>query len=198
MSKPPRKGKGPRRSQDGRGFDENALTQLTSKIDKNLGAKDNKRKNPPTTASGNQHQKRQRGSDEISSERDPKRKSKDNRDELLEEIRALGGDERDLELIQDIDSEDDEYVKDSKKPIDKSLKDELAKFSKELGFADLAPVEASDDEVEEEDEVEDEEVDDDGEEEQEAAEEEEDESDDDESVAPAPRKPGDMVSCSHK
>ncbi|KAM5367843.1 hypothetical protein ACJZ2D_009848 [Fusarium nematophilum] len=135
MAKPSRKGKGHRSSQGGPGLDENSLDNLTSTIDKKLNSNDHKRKQPPTKAAGNQHQKRQRNSESSSSE---KKSSKIENDALLEEIKALGGDERDLELIQDIDSDDEGYAQDSKdsKAVDKSLKDELAALSKQLGFAE--------------------------------------------------------------
>ena len=163
MAKPQKKGKGPRRSQDGRKFDDNALDQLTSKIDGKLSSNDHKRKKPPTSSTDDQHQKRQRNSQSSFSEKN----AKEDDEALLEEIRALGGDESDLALIKDIDSDDEDYVKDSKKPLDKSLKDELAAFSKQLGLAELAPSEASDEE-------EDVEGDEDDEEEEESEEDEDD------------------------
>jgi ribosome biogenesis protein MAK21 len=173
MAKPAKKskGKGPRSSSKGPSFDNSALDNLTSTIDKKLG----KRKQPPTKANGDQHQKRQRNSEGSSSEKSGKIDEKT----LLEEIRALGGDESDLALIQDIDSDDEEYAQGPKdsKAIDKSLKDELAAFSKQLGFTELEMSEASDqddegeeDEDEGDNDAEDDEVegadDDDSEEEQ--------------------------------
>ncbi|KAF5025267.1 hypothetical protein F66182_2652 [Fusarium sp. NRRL 66182] len=156
MPKPAKKGKGPRRSQNGPGLDNNAIDHLTSTIDKKLGSNDHKRKQPPTKAAGDQYQKRQRNSEGSSSD---KNSGKIDNKTLLEEIKALGGDESDLALIQDIDSDDEGYTQNSNdsKPIDKSLKDELSAFSKQLGFAELAMSEASDqdeDEDEEEDEAE--------------------------------------------
>ncbi|KAF4338244.1 ribosome biogenesis MAK21 [Fusarium beomiforme] len=144
MAKPTKKGKvkGPRSSSKGPKFDDNALDNLTSTIDKKLG----KRKQPPTKATGDQHQKRQRNSEGSFSEKSGKVDQKT----LLEEIRALGGDESDLALIQDVDSDDEEYTQSSKdsKAIDKSLKDELAAFSKQLGFAEVEMSEASDEDDE--------------------------------------------------
>ncbi|KAF9767915.1 hypothetical protein IL306_014855 [Fusarium sp. DS 682] len=152
MAKPTKKvkGKAPRSSSKGPNFDNNTLDNLTSTIDKKLG----KRKQPPTKATGDQHQKRQRNSQSSSGEKSGKVDEKT----LLEEIRALGGDESDLALIQDIDSDDDEYAQGSKdsKAIDKSLKDELAAFSKQLGFAEVEMSEASDEDDEGEDDDEDE------------------------------------------
>lgn len=168
MAKPSEKpkGKGPRRSSKGPNFDNSALDNLTSTIDKKLG----KRKQPPTKANGEQHQKRQRNSEGLSGEKSGKIDEKT----LLEEIKALGGDESDLALIQYVDSDDEEYTQSPKdsRAVDKSLKDELAAFSKQLGFAEVEMSEASDQEEEEEDDddAEDNEVegvdDDDSEEEQ--------------------------------
>lgn len=178
MAKPQqKKGKGPRRSHDGRKFDENTLGQLTSKIDNKLSSNDHKRKKPPTSATDDQHQKRQRNSQSSPSEKN----AKVDDEALMEEIRALGGDESDLLLIKDVDSDSEEYIQDSKKPVDKSLKDELAAFSKQLGLADFAPSEASDEE-----DVQEEDADDD------AEEEEEEESEEDEDEDP-PLKVGNQV-----
>ncbi|KAI1868708.1 uncharacterized protein JN550_006283 [Neoarthrinium moseri] len=72
---------------------------------------------------------------------------------LLDEIRALGGDEDDLKLVGDIDSEDetfDDYVKTNGKNADKDLQSELAKFALGLGF-EKVQAEVADEEVEEDD-----------------------------------------------
>jgi ribosome biogenesis protein MAK21 len=163
MPKPIKKGKGPRRSNDGRRFDDSALNNLTAKIDHNLGSNDHKRKQPPTKTAGDQHQKRQRNSQGTSENKDGKL---DN-DALLEEIKALGGDESDLALIKDIDSEDEMSAKDSKASVDKKLKNELAALSKELGFAEIEMSEASDQDEGAEEESEDGEEEDDDEDESE-------------------------------
>ncbi|OAA64045.1 CCAAT-box-binding transcription factor [Cordyceps fumosorosea ARSEF 2679] len=147
MTKPKQKGKAPHRSGGGRGpsFNEDALEKLTSRIDQRLTENDHKRKRPPTNASPTQTAKKQRNSDAA-----PKtNSSKTEQEALLAEILALGGDEDDLELINGVDS-DDEVVGESKAPVDKKLRDELAALSKELGFAELAPQEASENEAEEE------------------------------------------------
>ncbi|KAI9171935.1 Ribosome biogenesis protein NOC1 [Paramyrothecium foliicola] len=157
MSKHQKKGKGPRHSNNGQSFNADALSQLTSKIDKNLSGNDHKRKQPPTNDSPKPQQKRQRNSDAGPA----KKLSQEDQDALLAEIKALGGDEKDLELINDVDSSDDEYTKGSDQPVDKRLKDEIAAFSKELGLADHAPSEVSD-EDEPEPEVEGEEEEGDG------------------------------------
>ncbi|KND90402.1 Ribosome biogenesis protein MAK21 [Tolypocladium ophioglossoides CBS 100239] len=182
MPKPSKKGKSSRPSQEGRSFNEDALAQLTSKIDQGLSGKDQKRKQPPTNAADKQQQpKRQRGPENGPPKRGPKDRKEDQA-ALLAEIKALGGDEKDLELINEVDSEDEDFVKDSKRPVDKRLKEELAALSKELGFAEIEPEAASDvNEGEEEDE-------DDGED--------DDEEDDTESGAHernGNRKPGGMT-----
>lgn len=181
----------------GPSFNENALEQLTSKIDQNLNGKDNKRKKPPTTDAGSQDHKRQRNSSNGPSK--PTQKSE--QEALMDEIRALGGDEEDMKLIADIDSSDEEVVEGDKKPIDKSLKDELAAFSKQLGFSNHQPSEASEDENDQDDEAgQDEEDDDDFEDIEDDEEEgddqdaeEDDEADEDDEVE-APRKVGNLVS----
>jgi ribosome biogenesis protein MAK21 len=189
MAKPNQKGKGPKGPKSPKGrksLDENGSSQLTSKVDQGLNdsstRKDQKRKKPPTTESVPQDRKRQRNSGNGP----PKSTAKgDDIAALLEEIRALGGDEEDLKLIQDVDSSDDEAVKGGKAPADKRLKDELAALSKELGLAEYQPSEASDDDEaageEDEDEIEEDEDDDEDEEEQEEDEQE------------APRRIGNMV-----
>lgn len=185
--------------QGGKKFDENALTQLTSKIDDGLKSNNDhkqKRKQPPTNGANNQDRKRQRNSQEGGSAQKSQIPSgKADREALLKEIRELGGDEKDLELIGDIDSSDDELVKDNKKPVDGRLKDELAALSKELGFDTYQPPEANDEEDEDDeggaalDDEEDVESDEGAEVEGEGDEEEEDEDIDD-----TPKKVGNMVS----
>lgn len=177
MAKPNKKGgkgpKGPR----GSSFDENALTNLTSKLDQSLAkGSDHKRKQPPTNNdSANQDRKRQRNSSKGPPNKSPKgakggpskpspaKGGKGAGKSLLDEIRALGGDEEDLALIEDIESSDEEVVKAGDAPLDKKLKAELAAFSKNLGFDDHQPSEASDsedgaDQEEEEDDQEEEDV----------------------------------------
>ncbi|KOS21077.1 Ribosome biogenesis protein MAK21 [Escovopsis weberi] len=165
--------KGPRGSHGAPSFNENALAELTSQIDEKLTTKDHKRKNPPTEASGKQkQQKKQRDSGDKP--KAPREEVSEDRDALLAEIKALGGDEDDLDLIDGVESSDEAYVEKSKICLDKGLKKELMALSKELGFADLKPAE-HDDEEEEEDEVDE----DDQEEEENDEDEDEDEEDDD-------------------
>lgn len=190
MSKHKQKGKSPRRNQAGNALNEDSLAQLTSRIDQNLNEKDHKRKRPPTNASPNQSAKKQRGADGPSSKKQQEESGGNDQEALLAEILALGGDEDDLELINGVDS-DDEYVAENKAPVDKKLRDELAALSKQLGFAEMAPQEASEDEAEEE--VEDEE---DDEEEDEEEEDEKRNNQDDERTHES-RKMGNMVCLPH-
>lgn len=182
MAKPLKKGKGPRSSSKGPNLDKNALENLTSTIDKKLG----KRKQPPTKGAGDQHQKRQRNTEDATG---ASKSGKIDEKTLLEEIKALGGDESDLALIQGIDSDDEEYAQGSKdsKALDKGLKDELAAFSKQLGFAEVEMSEASDQDEDEEDDNDDDDGEDDDFE--------EDDDDEDEDKAPKETvlKRGNMV-----
>lgn len=141
MSKHTKKTKGARPSQEGLGLDETTLLRLTSNIEQNLSSKsENKRKHPPTIAAESQ-KKRQRQRGDAGRKISAKASSRN--DELLSDIKALGGDERDLELIGDVNSSDEDDANDNSRPFDQSLKDELLAFSKELGLADHQPSEAS-------------------------------------------------------
>ena len=195
MAKPNNKSKTQRPKKGGPKLDESALTQLTSKIDQSLKSNDHKRKQPPTNGASDQDRKRQRNSGGAPQ----KDSAKPDRATLLQEIRELGGDEKDLELIEDIDSSDDELVLDTKQPIDRGLKDELAALSKQLGFATYQPPEASEEEEEDEDEGEAGGAELDGGEdssgEDSLAEGNQDEEDDDDGVE-APKKVGNLVSSS--
>ncbi|KAK0383302.1 hypothetical protein NLU13_9215 [Sarocladium strictum] len=166
-----KKGKGPRPAQNGV-FSEEALARLTSQLDHSLNSGDHKRKNPPGDGSAKQEQKRQRNTKEPAKGGD-KKDTNANMD-LLAEIRALGGNEDDFDLINGVDSEDEEYTKDQKLPVDKKLREELAALSKELGFAEHIPEDAEpeEDEAEEANGVEEQEA----KEESESEEEEESES----------------------
>ncbi|KAI0151853.1 CBF-domain-containing protein [Xylariaceae sp. FL1272] len=81
--------------------------------------------------------------------------------DLLDEIKALGGDEDDYKLIDGVESDDDAVNNQkSNKTADKTLRAELAKFAAGLGFDEVAPEPASDGEDNDpEDEDEEEEVD---------------------------------------
>ena len=184
-------------------FDDAALTKLTAKIDTALSkpqtkehkqkderpgkrkrsdnetkdATPKKRQAQEATNGVGKHQKAQKP-------QKPQKSQKGRNLDLLEEIKALGGDEDDLDLVAGIDSdaEEGQGPKPSKasEDLDKSLKNELAKFAAGLGFDQVRDeVVATDDEaeevVEEVEEVEAEHWEDEPEEEEEAEEEEEEE-----------------------
>lgn len=190
MPKPQKKAKGPRGPKDRQSFNEDALAQLTSKIDQNLDSKTHKRKNPPTNAGSTEQQKRLRNSEDA---RPTKNQASHDQEALLAEIKALGGDEKDLELINGVDSDDEEAyaAKESGGAIDNGLKDELLALSKELGFAniDLAAVSEADGQLDEE--VAEEEEEDDDEDDEEDSDEEDDDTETQQPIRV--RKPGDMV-----
>lgn len=155
MAKHSKKAKGPQRSENDAAKLKNGLSELTSQIQEKLnGNPYNKRKNPPTEASGKQKQRKQRDSEGVAP---PAKSNKADEDALLAEIKALGGDEEDWRLINEVASDDEAVASESKAPVDKRLKEELAALSKELGFAGFAPADASDDEEEEEGDQEEEE-----------------------------------------
>ncbi|KAK3906819.1 ribosome biogenesis protein MAK21 [Staphylotrichum tortipilum] len=140
----PRKTKVKSREAGKPGFDETALAQLTSKIDKSLGDSDQqhhtKRKRPRDNDDGHASKRHQARPSERGSRREPIR-GPNNRQlpNLLDEILALGGNEDDLELVADIDSGDEgggapRQKVSSEIGIDKSLKDELALFASSLGL----------------------------------------------------------------
>lgn len=226
MAKPNKKLKAAqaaRQAQIEKEFDENALEKLTSRIDQSLSDNQQKRKKPPTGDNPTQDRKRPRNGVDRPSKHD-KKSSASEKDILLAEIKALGGDEKDLELVEGVDSDEEEEDGDQRDAqpsktkdyiVDKSLKDELAALSKSLGLADYQPSEASEEEVDEAG------VSDDDHEEEGDEEEDEDESiDDDEAEArpvngkpskeskkgepqvkaqqqqPLPKKAGDLVGLS--
>ncbi|KAG5980027.1 hypothetical protein E4U55_004460 [Claviceps digitariae] len=154
MPKPQKKGKSPRVQKERQSFDKNTLAQLTSKIDQNLSSHDHKRKNPPTNAGIQKEQKRRRQSEQILPQKGKGQQTVD-QDVLLAEIKALGGDEQDLELINGVDSDDETGAKGSTGRIDESLKDDLLALTKELGFSNLAPEVTIESEPEEDEEVDD-------------------------------------------
>lgn len=151
MAKQSKKSKGPQRSNDNAARLQNGMSQITSQIEAKLNGNPYKRKNPPTEVSGKPKQRKQRDSEGAPATNG----TSDDKDALLAEIKALGGDEEDWRLINDVAS-DDEVTSGSKAPVDKGLKDELAALSKELGFSGIIPDDASDEEEEEEEGVEEE------------------------------------------
>lgn len=151
-------------------FDEAALAQLTNKIDKSLpkvadkqDSPGKKRKHAPDDE--RKPKRRQTGGEKPSPNQPNALAHKKTRNAssgtLLEEILALGGDEADLELVANIDSDDEGGNAPGSKsshgiPIDKSFQDELAKFASSLGFESVPQeddVTADEDEEEEAEEA---------------------------------------------
>lgn len=117
------------------------------------------------------HPKKRQAQEAKSGSSKPKKAAKESKVDLLEEIKLLGGDEADLELIAGIDSdaEEDKAPKAKAAPTDdKALQKELAKFAAGLGFDEVRDEDgATDDELEAQAEGhEDEEWEDDAEEEE--------------------------------
>ncbi|ROW17988.1 hypothetical protein VPNG_00403 [Cytospora leucostoma] len=165
-------------------FDDAALTKLTAKIDTALSKPINNDQKPKDKKkSKDQKPKAQKPKEERPAKRKrsdndtkdatpkkrlaqesvngtdkpqkPQKSAKDRKLELLEEIKALGGDENDLDLVAGIDSDAEEGQgpkpsKTSEGVDDKALKNELAKFAAGLGFEQvLDEAVASEDEAEE-------------------------------------------------
>ncbi|KAL7628240.1 RNA-binding ribosome biosynthesis protein mak21 [Parahypoxylon ruwenzoriense] len=140
-------------------FDEVALSKLTAKIDnklaeskKNPGKNDQGKRKRDQTVDYIQSPPNKRKNTSNSNGSDKKNNAKPKTQKpapaskkadsstLLDEIRALGGDEEDLKLVGDINS-DDEEIDDGKgkKNADKDLRAELAKFAAGLGFENVSP-----------------------------------------------------------
>lgn len=154
-------------------FDEAALSNLTAKIDTDLT-------NPkPKSNSKYQKQKDERPAKRKRSENDVKdatpnkrqaqepksrpaktpkenKTPKDKKAELLQEILALGGDENDLDIIAGVDSDVEEgqeaKPKEAPSEMDKSLKNELAKFAAGLGFEKVRDEDAATDDADDDEE----------------------------------------------
>lgn len=149
-------------------FDEAALSKLTAKIETGLS------QSKPKQSSKHQDQrptKRKRAdSDPKDANPHPQKKlaqeprhrpgkpgkaSKDKTAEMLQEIKALGGDEADLDLVAGIDSDADDDAKPAKSApadMDNVFKTELAKFAAGLGFEDVRDQDgATDDEGDDDD-----------------------------------------------
>lgn len=56
---------------------------------------------------------------------------------LLDEIRALGGDENDLDLVMGVASDSENEYDDSSAPLSKDMRSELAQFASQLGFSQM-------------------------------------------------------------
>ncbi|KAI2622957.1 CBF-domain-containing protein [Hypomontagnella submonticulosa] len=141
-------------------FNDAALSKLTAKIDsklaeskKNHGKKEQgKRKRDQTVDTAQAPPNKRKNTSKSNDKKNnnspqPKKTSKPSTNSgkadlsvLLDEIKALGGDEEDLKLVEDIDSEDEQLNNEKgKKNADKVLRAELAKFAAGLGFDDVRP-----------------------------------------------------------
>lgn len=124
-------------------LDENALSQLTSKIDKALSksedrARPGKRKRQDDDDKRAKPTKRQPASESRKKSGGESKDAKDKNALLLEDIKALGGDEDDLELVVGIDSDAEEgAAKPVERELDDVFKSELAKFASGLGFENV-------------------------------------------------------------
>lgn len=149
-------------------FDEAALSKLTAKIETELSKpksnesskhkdqRPSKRKRADNDVKdANPHPQKRQAQEPRRAPGKPKKAPKDKRAEMLEEIRALGGDEADLDLVAGIDSDadDDQGAKPAKPALadmDNAFKSELAKFAAGLGFENVRDEDgATDDEVDE-------------------------------------------------
>lgn len=148
-------------------FNDTALSSLRAKIEQNLAKQKDKerpgkrKRQDGPAAKGPELKKRQtesrpRGGDakgrpqQLPPARPP---HKGRSAALLKEIRELGGDEKDMELIGNIESDSDEEVqvtRGTEEEPDQAFKNELAEFASALGF-DAARMEDLEDAAEEED-----------------------------------------------
>lgn len=118
------------------------------------------------------HPKKRQAQEAKNGSGKPKKAPKESKIDLLEEIKLLGGDEADLDLIAGIDSDAEESRTPKAKAAptdDKALQKELAKFAAGLGFDEVRDEDgATDEELEAQpEEQEDEEWESDAEEEEE-------------------------------
>ncbi|KAL2269906.1 hypothetical protein VTJ83DRAFT_2090 [Remersonia thermophila] len=127
-------------------LDEDALAQLTSRIDKSLadseGQRPAKRKRPSESKDDHESKRRQTQTSGENATVHSRSDKKDARAVLLDEILALGGSEEDLELVANVDSGDEgtENPRPKASPeatVDKSLRDELSQLVQSLGFGNL-------------------------------------------------------------
>lgn len=126
-------------------------TKPKSKDQKQKPERPEKRKRTDNDAK-DAHPKKRQAQEAKNGSTKPKKVAKASQVDLLEEIKLLGGDEADLELVAGIDSDAEEdqapKPKSSSTDMDKALQKELAKFAAGLGF----------DEVRDDDDATDEEV----------------------------------------
>lgn len=69
-------------------------------------------------------------------------------DSLLAEIRALGGDEADLDLVMGVPSDSENEYNDSTAPLSQDVRHEIAQFANQLGFSQADVRDAESDEEE--------------------------------------------------
>jgi ribosome biogenesis protein MAK21 len=148
------------------GFDQNALAQLTAKLDTALPTKGDaappaKRKRTQD-ADGNGGPKKRKGGARVQRAHDSGTEDGANEKEenvLLKEILALGGDEDDYDLVANVDSGDEGGQAPAFKPspsnhLDSTLQEELAKFASALGFQQHRPDDEDDEETDVSEEIE--------------------------------------------
>ncbi|XXG98682.1 hypothetical protein Hte_005011 [Hypoxylon texense] len=171
-------------------FDDAALSKLTAKIEskliepkKNQGKKDQSKKDqnkkdlgkrkrdqtteavqpPPSKKKNTSKSNDSKSNAKSKAPRPNAAPAKDTSNALLDEIRALGGDEEDLKLVEDVNSEDEEiHNEKEKKHTSKELRAELANFAAGLGFDSVKPesaTEESDDNMDGVDDVDEDEED---------------------------------------
>ncbi|KAI0889475.1 CBF-domain-containing protein [Annulohypoxylon maeteangense] len=139
-------------------FDDAALSQLTAKIENKLTDSkqpqskkgQGKRKLDETIDPVQPPPNKKKSTSDLNGRRNDKKSKKTQKpvvaskkvesSSLLDEIKALGGDEEDLKLVEDANSDDEElYNGKGQKNKDKGLQAELAKFAAGLGFDDVRP-----------------------------------------------------------
>jgi ribosome biogenesis protein MAK21 len=142
-------------------FDESALSALTEKIEKgfNKGASSDaaqkpakKDKNKPNGASQSKDtapgKKRDAEGNVKTTAKSNKAAEGSARDILLQEILALGGTEEDLDLVEGVESEDEDVEGTQPKIDDPKFAKEFSKFIAGLGIEGQAQVDASEPEEE--------------------------------------------------
>lgn len=158
-------------------FDEKALSALTEKIEKgfnkekgpesapksqkqNKNSAKQKNANPASRANGIALGKKRDAEGNVKSGRDAERKSKpfdsaatgsaSARDILLQEILALGGNEEDLELLDGVESDNDDIEGESQQASqDPKFAKDLSKFIASLGIEGQANAEPAESEADE-------------------------------------------------
>lgn len=125
--------------------------QPKAKDQKQKNERPEKRKRNDSDSKDANPKKRQASEAKVGSSK-PKKAAKESKVNLLEEIKLLGGDEADLELVAGIDSDAEQDAAPKSKAAttdDKALQKELAKFAAGLGFDEVQVEDgATDDELE--------------------------------------------------